>query len=43
MTQPIVPLKTSRFRRFDKKNRNEMVLKLQIGQTGNYFGQGIAL
>ncbi|MER0123240.1 hypothetical protein ABPH35_02005 [Streptococcus sp. ZJ93] len=32
MTQSIVPLKTSPSHRLDKKNKNELVLKLRIGQ-----------
>lgn len=33
MSHPIVPLETSQFRRFDKKNKNEMVLKMRIGKV----------
>ncbi|CAM3436553.1 hypothetical protein STPL106120_09065 [Streptococcus pluranimalium] len=30
MSQPIVPLETSQYRRLDMKNKNEMVLKMRI-------------
>ncbi|GGE32283.1 hypothetical protein GCM10011510_11980 [Streptococcus himalayensis] len=33
MSQPIVPLETPQSRRFDKKNKNEMVLKMRIGRV----------
>ncbi|GGE38298.1 hypothetical protein GCM10011510_19610 [Streptococcus himalayensis] len=33
MSQPIVPLETPQSRRFDKKNKNEMVLKMRIGKV----------
>ncbi|MGX7776998.1 hypothetical protein ACVV62_08030 [Streptococcus pluranimalium] len=33
MSQPIVPLERSQSRRFDKKNKNEMVLKMRIGKV----------
>ncbi|MBF0777723.1 hypothetical protein [Streptococcus cuniculi] len=32
MTQPIVPLKVPPSHRFDKKNKNEKVLKMRIGK-----------
>jgi IS66 family element len=33
MSQPIVPFETPPSRRFDKKNKNEMVLKMRIGRV----------
>ncbi len=30
MSQPIVPLETSQYRRLDMKNKNEVVLKMRI-------------
>ncbi|MDY4761811.1 hypothetical protein [Streptococcus thoraltensis] len=33
MSEPIVPLETPQSRRFDKKNKNEMVLKMRIGKV----------
>ncbi|MGT2833635.1 hypothetical protein [Streptococcus halotolerans] len=33
MTQPIVPLETPQSRRFEKKKKNEIVLKLRIGKV----------
>ncbi|MGT2625355.1 hypothetical protein [Streptococcus thoraltensis] len=33
MSEPIVPLETPQSRRFDQKNKNEMVLKMRIGKV----------
>ncbi|MER0123883.1 hypothetical protein ABPH35_09530 [Streptococcus sp. ZJ93] len=41
MTQPIVPLKVPQSRRFDKKNKNEMVLKMRIGKLEQSLSQSL--
>ncbi|MGT2833690.1 hypothetical protein [Streptococcus halotolerans] len=33
MTQPIVPLETPQTRRFEKKKKNEIMLKMRIGKV----------
>ncbi|MGQ7375349.1 hypothetical protein ACTGY2_03025 [Streptococcus suis] len=41
MSQPIVPLTTPKSRRFEKKSRNDILMKIRLGKTEVTFFQSI--
>ncbi|MGT2960744.1 hypothetical protein [Streptococcus caballi] len=41
MSQPIVPLTVPKSRRFEKKSRNDILMKIRIGKTEVTFFQSI--
>ncbi|HEL2056821.1 TPA: hypothetical protein TY413_002208 [Streptococcus suis] len=41
MSQPIVPLTIPQFRHFEKKSRNDILMKIRLGKTEVTFFQSI--
>ncbi len=37
MSQPIVPLTVPQSRRFEKKSRNDILMKIRLGKNGSYI------
>ncbi|HFU4117559.1 TPA: hypothetical protein ACGO7F_002079 [Streptococcus suis] len=41
MSQPMVPLPIPKFQRFEKKSRNDILMKIRLGKTEVTFFQSI--